>query len=298
MPKVKHSVQIRSDSPYRRIAVVDPPNRFKGQTRVVESTCTSVRQLRGKTVEIHTVQRVAKPNLSAALPTALDSSFGGRELHKELREKSRREIQERILDPDWLPKVDLKQVTKAFPPELRDHSYLIKYHLRALHITGLIDNLGPDTEFDPIGYLESTFPGRAYLTSIVSDCILEQVAKKIGYPAILQTLIGRIWIHQSERVREGLAHNTHHKFTTVCWQCFAHKRPGCLSCQPVQTEVEPLIGIPLFDGDEFSVEAEANTFKEELKADQQLSLFPEDPDHWIAPDPEPTVAVSPDHIQS
>ena len=93
MPKVKHSVQIRSDSPYQRIAVVDPPNRFKGQTRVVESTCTSVRQLRGKTVEVHTVQRVAKPNLSAALPTALDSSLGGRELHKELREKSRREIQ-------------------------------------------------------------------------------------------------------------------------------------------------------------------------------------------------------------
>ena len=188
-------------------------------------------------------------------------------------------------------------MAKAFPPELRDHSYLIKCHLRALHITGLINNLGPDTKFDPIGHLESTFPGRAYLTSIVSDCILEQVARKIGHPAILQTLIGRIWIHQSERVREGLAHNIHHKFTTVCWQCFAHQRPGCLSCQPVQTEVEPFFGSPLFD-DEFSVEAEENTFKEEPKADQQLSLFPEDPDHWIAPDPEPTVAVSPDHIQS
>ena len=178
MPRVEQPAH-RPGQPPRTTAVVDPPHGFTDQTRVVFTTSTFAQDNRGNHFEIQTVHREPLPNLKAAIARALDPITGGRDFHEELARKSQRELNQRILDPHWLSNVDVARFERAFPCELSDHRYLLECHIPALHYTGLIDNLGPETKFDPIGYLEETSVGRCYLKSIASDFCLHNLAHMI-----------------------------------------------------------------------------------------------------------------------
>lgn len=165
---------VLSETPEERVVLVDStPRQLQSHTEVdllednLTGTPVAVRELRSRRIEVREVRRRPLPNLSPTLTRE------GRELHEHLTLRSIREAQSRAADPRWLLKVDFERYFLAFPPGLRDCDYLLEYHIEALHVTGLIDNLGPNTRFDPIGYLERSEPGRAYLQSITEDTALE-----------------------------------------------------------------------------------------------------------------------------
>lgn len=209
MPTLTHvdpSVQGETPTEDRVVLVDSTPRHLRNQTQVVETstvTTITVRELRGRQIRtiVQEVRRLPRPDFSPALP------WEGRRLYEYLTAKSVAEAQARACDDDWLRKVDLDQLLKVFPPgNLRSFNYLLEYHIPALHITGLLDNLGPETRFDPIGYLELSEPGRAYLQSIVSDTVLQSFAEaSIGeQPGFDAYLIGYIFINQTDRIEEGL----------------------------------------------------------------------------------------------
>lgn len=238
MPKVNHN-RVQRETPYTRVTVVDPPSRSRKKTQIVQTGTQpaverlTTRQLRSRRIEVHIVRRVPKPNINPAFPDSW--SNGGRSLHRDLVDKSERESRRRYKDESWLTKLDFKQIELAFHPYLRNHNYLLHYHLRALYVTGLIDNLGPHSTFDPVGYLEGTQPGRAYLQSIANDHNLATVAEFADAEAFL---LGRIYQQQTQRLEEGTyEYEDGPNWCEFCFSCWLWKRDSC-RCEEDQAEVE------------------------------------------------------------
>lgn len=244
MPKVNRNNRVRRETLTTRVTVVDPPRRFKNRTEIVLTGTQptvhrlTTRQLRSRRIEVHIVQRVPLPNLNPALPHNYPT--GGLDLFEELAIKSEQESRDRFRDPSWLSKLNLEQIAQAFPPSLRDHSYWLKYHLRVLHITGLIDNLGPHTRFDPIAYLEATAPGIAYLQTIVKDNkIADLYNSPGGYEELEGSLIGRIYLQQSDRLEEELFEfDNYPDLKNFCWDCWLQNKGSCKCEEEEQAELE------------------------------------------------------------
>lgn len=316
MPKVnnKYSTQIGEDTPGQRTTIIDPvpdkfltpgtnrtPELFRALTRVVPNKYIVVKDtlLRSKRIVVKQVLREPVPGLTIANPHA-------HHLLDLYCEKFHFELKDRILDRDWESKVDLERYASAFPANLRNAEYLNK-HLHALYVTGLIDNLGPNTTLAPIAYLESHIIGRIFLANLLLD---RQLINQIVGPEedwepdpnpshssfILRLVESQIW-----RVREGLANYRgapYHPWTSYCWQCWAllprTLAPGpfycinpngtCRSRQELLSayhnayclDIEPQLGV--------------------YPVPPNLSLYPFEPEQYIVPDLESI--AEPEHISS
>ena len=116
-------------------------------------------------------------------------------------------------------------------------SYLLDYHYEALHVTGIIDNLGPDAELglQLLEYLESTESGCSYLYSICWDPVLKRYFSDKSLVLIQCTLIGRLWFAIQEHHDEGLelenpAGRPIVSWTDACRQCIAGTQFGNTLC--------------------------------------------------------------------
>ena len=295
MPNVGEDYQI-TEQPPLRTTVLDPSKRkYRDQTRVIEGSAEiTVRKLRRITIETHIVRREPIPTLNAALP-AVTFNNGCRELFENLIQTSINQEQHRLKDSFWLNKINLQRYSQAFPSGLQAHKYLLGYHLHALYITGLIDNLGTEASLSLqlIEYLESTRSGRIYLLTINADHILRRYYRHRSHAERQEHLIGRIWTCIRERAEEGdppgrsATGEYLYYWNQYCFECVSGTAYGNNYCHcshnnhvnqdafETDTEVE--------DSDIEDSDTETDTVP-----DQTSSLFPHDPENFIAPPSQPT----------
>ena len=313
MPKVTRSSK-SSQPPPVRTTVLDKHRKYKAQTRVASGAAeVVVRQLRSVRIETHIVRREPLPHLSAVLPAAAFEN-GCRELFESLNEKGIRELPQRVKETQWLTKIDIDRYCSAFPPELRTHSYLVKYHFRALYITGFIDNLGPEASLSLqlVEYLESTETGRIYLHTVNKDPILRRYFRHLDEPTRKKYLIGRLWSDLRLLAEEGgLTHNRYlgywHQHCVECrfGTVFGNTLCHCghnrhVPYRDIESDTDNTVySSNPFDEDteeeeEDSVVRASNTlFGDTINSDEEdsveptpvCSLFPEDPEHYIVPPP-------------